>query len=184
MTFKQILAQFNPVQTKNDLNDLLAMIERNFGVFSPDMELDIKAVISSADVTDYFSRIIHEAHPKLEYDKPNATKGKKKKELSAEEIQRKKEKKKKRKEQKKQSGVTLELTMPQDMVKPTTKVQTRAKWDLPNYVLRRLVKNGRDYSKKTVASQVREIQLSEHEKWLADRVHFISVPMGGQNKKH
>ena len=46
MTFRQIVAQYSPVDCKNKLNDLLAAVERNFGVFSPDMELDIKASIS------------------------------------------------------------------------------------------------------------------------------------------
>ena len=52
MTFRQIIAQFSPVDSKNKLNDLLAMVERNFGVFSPDMELDIRATISKDDIKD------------------------------------------------------------------------------------------------------------------------------------
>jgi hypothetical protein len=68
MTFRQIIAQFSPVDSKNKLNDMLAMVERNFGVFSQDMELDIRTTISKDDIKDYFDRIIHEAHPKLEYD--------------------------------------------------------------------------------------------------------------------
>ena len=68
MTFRQIIAQFSPVDSKNKLNDLLAMVERNFGVFSQDMELDIRATISKEEIKDYFDRIIHEANPKLEYD--------------------------------------------------------------------------------------------------------------------
>ena len=54
MTFRQILAQFSPVDSKNKLNDLLAMVERNFGVFSQDMELDIRATISKEEIKDYF----------------------------------------------------------------------------------------------------------------------------------
>ena len=59
MTFRQIIAQFSPVDCKNKLNDLLAMVERNFGVFSPDMELDIRAIISKDEIINYFDRIIH-----------------------------------------------------------------------------------------------------------------------------
>lgn len=69
MTFRQIIAQYSPVDSKNKLNSLLAAVERNFGVFSPDMELDIRSIIKDNDVEEYFDRIIHEDHPKLEYDK-------------------------------------------------------------------------------------------------------------------
>lgn len=69
MTFKEILVKFNPITSKNQLNKILAMTERNFGVFSPDMELDIRSIINNIEVIEYFDRIIHEEHPKLEYDK-------------------------------------------------------------------------------------------------------------------
>ena len=69
MTFRQIIAQYSPIICKNQLNSLLAAVERNFGVFSPDMELDIRSIIKDNDVEEYFDRIIHEDHPKLEYDK-------------------------------------------------------------------------------------------------------------------
>lgn len=68
MTFKEILLKFNPIKRKNDLNEILALTERKFGVFSPDMELDIRSIISNPNVEDYFDRIIHEEYPKLEYD--------------------------------------------------------------------------------------------------------------------
>ena len=68
MNFRQILLKHKPIESKNKLNKLLAEVERNFGVFSIDMELDIRASISSSVVLDYFERIIHEEHPRLEYD--------------------------------------------------------------------------------------------------------------------
>ena len=100
MTFRQIIAQFSPVDCKNKLNDLLAMVERNFGVFSPDMELDIRAIISKDEIIDYFDRIIHEAHPMLEHDQvqpsPKSQKPKGSK-LTEEEITARKLEKKRRK---------------------------------------------------------------------------------------
>ena len=68
MNFRQILSKHNPVDSKNKLNKLLAEVERNFGVFSRDMELDIRTSISSPVVLDYFDRIIHEEHTVLEHD--------------------------------------------------------------------------------------------------------------------
>lgn len=82
MTFKEILVRYNPIISKNQLNKILALTERNFGVFSPDMELDIRSIIKNIEVEEYFDRIIHEEHPKLEYDKmpdvPTVKKGKNK----------------------------------------------------------------------------------------------------------
>lgn len=78
MNFRQILVNHYPIDSKNKLNDLLADVERNFGVFSIDMELDIRTSITSDTVVDYFDRIIHEEHPKLEYDNaPDYNKSKK-----------------------------------------------------------------------------------------------------------
>ena len=68
MNFRQILLKHNPIDSKNKLNKLLAEVERNFGVFSRDMELDILAGITKDEVKDYFARIIHDPHPKLEHD--------------------------------------------------------------------------------------------------------------------
>jgi hypothetical protein len=68
MNFRQILAKYSQIDCKNKLNDLLAEVERSFGVFSRDMELDIRSIISVPEVVDYFDRIIHEQHPQLEYD--------------------------------------------------------------------------------------------------------------------
>ena len=69
MTFKQILIKYNSIISKNQLNEILALTERNFGVFSRDMELDIRSLIKNPEVVEYFDRIIHEERPKLEYDK-------------------------------------------------------------------------------------------------------------------
>ena len=68
MIFKQIIIKYNPIDSKNKLNKLLAEVERHFGVFSRDMELDIRTSITSSVVLDYFDRIIHEEHPRLEHD--------------------------------------------------------------------------------------------------------------------
>jgi hypothetical protein len=184
MTFRELIVRFNPIQNKNSLNDLLALVERNFGVFSRDMELDIRAIIVNEEVKSYFDRIIHEDHPQLEYDKEKQTK--KKVSDTPDDIERKKKKKaeKKRRKEERKKGVNPELTLAQEQSKHSQKGNTRSKWDFPDYVLRRLVKNGRDYSKETIASQVRDTKLSDREKWEANRVHIISVPMGGQNKKY
>ena len=182
MTFREIIIQYTPIQNKNSLNDLLALVERNFGVFSKDMELDIRAIITNADVVSYFDRIIHEEHPHLEYDKEKPTS---KKTMTPADIEENKRKKKEKKAKKKmKSEVNSELTFTHDTTKHNHKGHTRAKWDFPNYVLQRLAKNGRDYSKESVASQVRQTHLSDREKWEANRVHIIYVPMGGQNKKY
>ncbi len=172
MTFRQILAQYNPVKNKDSLNGLLAMIEKNFGVFSPDMELDIKSIIANEKVLDYFNRIIHEAHPVLEHDKAKPAKN----------VQKAKEKKRPKFSNKK-ATTSKELSFSHDMER-IENGKSRGKWDLPDYVLRRLVKNGRDYSKESIASQAKNIRLSEREKFEANRVRIISVPMGGQNKKY
>ncbi len=173
MTFRQILAQYNPVKNKDSLNGLLAMIEKNFGVFSPDMELDIKSIIVNEKVLDYFNRIIHEAHPVLEHDKKKPAKN----------VLKTKEKKSPKTSNKKAIS-SKELSFSHDMDTRIEKGKSRGKWDLPDYVLRRLVKNGRDYSKESIASQAKNIRLSEREKFEANRVRMISVPMGGQNKKY
>ena len=119
MTFRQIIAQFSPVDCKNKLNDLLAMVERNFGVFSPDMELDIRAIISKDEIIDYFDRIIHEAHPMLEHDQvqpsPKSQKQKVSK-LKEEEIAaRKLEKRRRKKEAKKLAKITGKQMLQSDL---------------------------------------------------------------------
>lgn len=51
MTFKQILIKYNSIISKNQLNEILALTERYFGVFSRDMELDIRSLKCTAEPT-------------------------------------------------------------------------------------------------------------------------------------
>lgn len=50
---------------------------------------------------------------------------------------------------------------------------------VPDWALKKLARNGRDYSKKTIASEVHKLA-----KGKPNRMHVISIPMGGQNKKY
>lgn len=176
MTFKEIISQFIPIKGKNDLNKLLAMVERYFGVFSRDMELDIRAVISSQEVVDYFDRIIHEEHPKLEYDKVEKPK---KKTQTANDGEVKHPKKK----VKKKWTVNEELLYSHEIARSKEKNGDDNTLE-SSRALSKLAKSERDYSKETWASRVKKIKLSDKEKWKANKVHIISIPMGGQNKKY
>ena len=173
MTFKEIITQFTSIKGKNDLNKLLAMVERNFGVFSRDMELDIRAVISSQEVVDYFDRIIHEEHPKLEYDEVRTPK----KTQNANDTEVKKTKKKKK------WTVNEELLYSHEIARSNEKKGDNNTLK-SKHALSKLAKSKRDYSKETWASGVKKIKLSDKEKWEANKVHIISIPMGGQNKKY
>ena len=190
MTFRQIIAQFSPVDCKNKLNDLLAMVERNFGVFSPDMELDIRATISKDDIKDYFDRIIHEAHPKLEYDQvmtsPKSRKSKGSK-LTEEEIAaRKLEKKRRKKEAKKiaKKNPPSPVTMEKDDYGNTKASNRSVRLSKTDKMLQELAKNGRDYSKPTLESQISRARIAEGKDRQKPWLKIVSVPMGGQNKKY
>ncbi len=181
MTFRQILAQFNPIETKNSLNDLLALIERNFGVFSPDMELDIKAIISKPEVEEYFLRIIHEAHPQLEYDKPASSKeNRQKKALPLDEIQKKKQKpkaKKEKKESEKQKR-RRELKEFEESMKGKTKEEIIA----ANKARVAKFHPEPDMTRYST-TYMKSLRKLEHEK--SQRriyVSIVSIPMGGLNK--
>lgn len=151
------------------------MVERYFGVFSRDMELDIRAVISSQEVVDYFDRIIHEEQPKLEYDKA----GTPKKTQNANDTEVKNPKKKK----KKKWNVNEELLYSHEIARSKEKNGDDNTLE-SSRALSKLAKSERDYSKETWASRVKKIKLSDKEKWKANKVHIISIPMGGQNKKY
>ena len=189
MTFRQIIAQFSPVDSKNKLNDLLAMVERNFGVFSQDMELDIRATISKDDIKDYFDRIIHEANLKLEYDqvktspKSQLSKGSK---LTEEEIAARKLEKKRRKKAKKiaKKNSLTPVTMEKDDYGNTKASNRSVRLSKTDKILQELAKNRRDYSKPTLESQISRARIAEGKDRQKPWLKIVSVPMGGQNKKY
>ena len=190
MTFRQIIAQFSPVDCKNKLNDLLAMVERNFGVFSPDMELDIRAIISKDEIINYFDRIIHEAHPMLEHDQvqpsPKSQKQKGSK-LKEEEIAaRKLEKKQRKKDAKKitKRNQLSPITMDKDDYGKAKDSKRPVHLSKTDKMLQELAKNGRDYSKPTLESQISRARIAEGKDRQKPWLKIVSVPMGGQNKKY
>ena len=190
MTFRQIIAQFSPVDSKNKLNDMLAMVERNFGVFSQDMELDIRTTISKDDIKDYFDRIIHEAHPKLEYDQlqnsPKSQKSKGSKHTEEETAARKLEKIRGKKEAKKiaKRNHLSPITMDKDDYGNAKVSKQRVRLSKTDKMLQELAKNGRDYSKPTLESQISRARISEGKNRQKPWLKIVSVPMGGQNKKY
>ena len=180
MTFRQIIAQYSPVDSKNKLNDLLAEVERNFGVFSADMELDIRSIISKDEVKDYFDRIIHEPYPKLEYDEIKKQPKTPKKgntpvpETPKQRLRRKRKEalKREKREKARQQGIAIH-----EAFKRNNETQQDGKTVVPDFALRKLAKNGRDYSKPSLGSQINGID--KPRQW----VSIISIPMGGMNKK-
>ena len=190
MNFRQIIAQYSPVDCKNKLNKLLAMVERNFGVFSPDMELDIRAIISNDEIKEYFDRIIHEAHPKLEHDQvqplPKSQKIKGSIVSEEEKVARKSGKKQRKKEAKKISkkNPLSPVTMDKDNYGMTKAPKRPVRLSKTDKMLRDLPKNGRDYSKPTLESQISRARIAEGKDRQKPWVKTVSVPMGGQNKKY
>ena len=189
MTFRQIIAQYLPVDCKNKLNSLLAAVERNFGVFSPDMELDIRSIITLPEVVGYFERIIHEAHPKLEYDKVKPTQKKPKQNnptVNDEELLTRLEKKKRKKEAKKiaKKNPLSPVTMEKDDYGKSMSFERPVHLSKTDRMLRQLAKNGRDYSTPTLESQISRSRKSEGKERPNQWLKIVSVPMGGQNKKH
>jgi hypothetical protein len=165
MNFRQILLKHNPIDSKNKLNKLLAEVERNFGVFSRDMELDILAGITKDEVKEYFARIIHDPHPKLEYDSIQS-KGSK---LSEE----KKEVRKKAKR-----NPLSPITMDRDDYG-----KSPARLPQTDKMLRELAKNGRDYSRPTLESQISKSRQVEGKERPKQWIKIVSIPMGGMNKR-
>ena len=51
-------------------------------------------------------------------------------------------------------------------------------------MLRELAKNGRDYSKPTLESQVSRAWNADGKDRQKQWLKIVSIPMGGQNKKH
>ena len=184
MNFKQILVKYNPIDCKTKLNKMLAEVERNFGVFSPDMELDIRSIISVSEVLEYFERIIHESHPVLEYDQIDTSRMSKTKEDEKE--ARKIEKKKRKKEAKKVAKKNLlsPVTMDRDDYGKSPIPSQPVRLSKTDKMLRELAKNGRDYSKPTLESQISRSRKAEGKERPKQWLKIVSVPMGGLNKKH
>lgn len=193
MTFRQIIAQYSPVDCKNKLNKLLAEVERNFGVFSADMELDIRSIISVQEVVDYFDRIIHEDHPKLEYDKPNQNDKPNQSPdrqvpegllLDDREEKRLKKQKKREKKKKGKKNSLSPLTMRVDDHGSDTSLKHPVHHSQTDKMLKALAKSERDYSKPTLESQVSKSRKAEGKDRPKQWLKIVSVPMGGQNKKY
>lgn len=192
MTFRQILAQYSPVDCKNKLNKLLAAVERNFGVFSADMELDIRSIISVQEVVDYFDRIIHEDHPKLEYDKPNKNdqpSSSPNRQIPEGLLLEREEKRfrKLRKNEKKKKGKKNSLSpviMRVDEHGSDTSLKHPVHHSKTDKMLKALAKSERDYSKPTLESQVSKSRKAEGKDRPKQWLKIVSVPMGGQNKKY
>lgn len=183
MTFRQIIAQYSPVDCKNKLNKLLAEVERNFGVFSRDMELDIRASITSPVVLEYFERIIHEEHPVLEHDQVESSP------MSQNNIESKtkeEEKKRRKKEAKKKAkrNSLSPITMDRDDYGKSHIPYQPVRLSKTDKMLRELAKNGRDYSKPSLESQISKSRQAEGKERPKQWLKIVSIPMGGQNKKH
>lgn len=173
MNFRQILLKHNPIDSKNKLNKLLAEVERNFGVFSRDMEFDILAGITKDEVKDYFARIIHDPHPKLEHDQVVTTPN------SQDSKQREKGLKKKAKK-----NFLSPITMDRDDYGKSPVPYQPVRLSKTDKMLRELAKNGRDYSKPTLESQISRSRQAEGKERPMQWLKIVSIPMGGQNKKH
>ena len=168
MNFRQILSKHNPIDCKNKLNKLLAEIERNYGVFSKDMELDILAVITKDEVKDYFARIIHDPNPKLEHDQ---------------EVTSSKSQEAKRKKKAKKNPISP-VTMDRDDYGKSQVPYQPVQLSKTDKMLRELAKNNRDYSKPTLESQISKSRHAEGKERPKQWLKIVSIPMGGQNKKH
>ena len=172
MNFRQILLNHNPIDSKNKLNNLLAEVERNFGVFSPDMELDIRAVISKNEVKEYFDRIIHDPHPKLEHDQVATS-------PNIQESKQRTHKSKQRKKGLKKSTLELEDERRANKTKEELIAANRSRVGSyhPNPVFK---------TSTSIAKARRKIEEEKEmkERMKGYRISIISIPMGGQNKKH
>ena len=173
MNFRQILLKHNPIDCKNKLNKVLAEVERNFGVFSRDMELDILAGITKDEVKDYFARIIHDPHPKLEHDQVVTT-------PNSQESKQRKQKSKQRKKGLKKSTLELEDERRANKTKEELIAANRSK--VGSY-------HPNPDFKSTPTSIAQARRKIEEEKEMKEsmkghRISIISIPMGGQNKKH
>lgn len=187
MNFRQIIVQYTPIDSKNKLNNLLAAVERNFGLFSRDMELDIRSIISKSDVVDYFDRIIHENNPILEYDvEKKESKKSSRKVMDGQETPKQKLRRKRKEEEKKakREKARQQLQAIRNAEKNSRSSNLYGKSGFPDKALGELVKNDRDYSKPSLGSQINHILQTENKERPRKWVSVISVPMGGQNKKY
>ena len=193
MNFRQIIATYSPIKSKNELNKVLALVERNFGVFSPDMELDIRSVIVGDDILNYFDRIIHDPNPHLEYDKPKSLS---KQNNTAKNIEKKRRENGKKKE--KMAGVLLSKGVSYNPFRnridnkllqssaftPLTREEAKAKKE-KNEVNIKPSSEDKDKSSFAWLNKARkEIKKKKELEKKKSHVSIIYTPMGGMNKRH
>ncbi len=193
MNFRQIIATYSPIKSKSELNKVLALVERNFGVFSPDMELDIRSVIVGEDILNYFDRIIHDPNPHLEYDKPTSLP---KQNNTAKKIEEKRREKGKKKEKK--DGVLLSKGISYNPLRnridnkllqssaftPLTKEEAKARKE-KNKVNIKPSSGDKDKSSFAWLNKARkEIEKKKELEKKKSHVSIIYTPMGGMNKRH
>lgn len=93
---------------------------------------------------------------------------------------RKLEKKRRKKEAKK--NPLSPVTMDKDDYGNVSKRPVRL--TKTDKMLQELAKNGRDYSKPTLESQISKARIAEGKDRQRQWLKIVSVPMGGQNKKY
>lgn len=193
MNFRQIIAAYSPIKSKNELNKVLALVERNFGVFSLDMELDIRSVIVGEEVLNYFDRIIHDPNPHLEHDNPNSFSNPK---LTAKETEEKRKKKAKKKEKKERllysNDISKKMLRNRNINKmiqcssstPLSKEEAedrKKKQEVP------ITPSSNDKDKSSYAwlnKAKNEIKKRKELEQKKSHVSIIYTPMGGMNKRH
>ena len=193
MNFRQIIATYSPIKSKNELNKVLALVERSFGVFSPDMELDIRSVIVGEDILNYFDRIIHDPNPHLEYDKPKSLP---KQNNTAKKIEEKRREKGKKKE--KREGVLLSKGFSYNPLRsridnkllqssaftPLTREEAKGRME-KNKVNIKPSSGDKDKSSFAWLNKARkEIEKKKELEKKKTHVSIIYTPMGGMNKRH
>ena len=193
MNFRQIITTYSPIKSKNELNKVLALVERNFGVFSPDMELDIRSVIVGEDILNYFDRIIHDPNPHLEYDKPKSLP---KQNNTAKKIEEKRREKGKKKE--KREGVLLSKGFSYNPLRsridnkllqssaftPLTREEAKARMEKTKVNIK---PSSGDKDKSSFAwlnKARKEIEKKKELEKKKTHVSIIYTPMGGMNKRH
>lgn len=192
MNFRQIISAYNPIKSKSELNKLLALVERNFGVFSLDMELDIRSIIDGEEVQNYFDRIIHDPNPHLEYDKPKTLPKQKNKTKEIEENRKNKAKKKGGKMDVLSRGSSynpLKSRIDNKLLQysaftPLTREEAKAKKEKQELTI---TPSSEDKNKSSFAwlnKARKEIKRKKELEQKKSHVSIIYTPMGGMNKRH
>lgn len=193
MNFRQIIATYSPIKSKNELNKVLALVERNFGVFSPDMELDIRSVIVGDDILNYFDRIIHDPNPHLEYDKPKSLPKQNNTAKKIEENRREKGKKKEKKD-----GVLLSKGISYNPLRnrinnkllqssaftPLTREEAKARKEKNKVNIKPSSEDKNKSSFAWLNKARKEIEKKKELEKKKSHVSIIYTPMGGMNKRH